>query len=233
MKNKDFLKILNQSFKIGLQTSERSNQKLYPLHGGIAQDFQKSLGVQYSLFSLGFNEGKEKKIEGRYINKAVDIVIEHKGKIIAGIAVKFVMSNYAQNSNNYFENMLGETANIRTKGIPYFQILILPSILPYYKKEGDLPSFEKISDHHLSKYQILSKDDSKAFFHTPDKTLLCLLQLPTVDTQVIKTKKAYQAYCLEKEITHFEPIKNNFDSGVIINDYETFVKKVSHCIKGL
>ena len=62
---------------------------------------------------------------GRYINKNVDIVI-YKRTVIAGIGVKFVMQNYSQNSNNYFENMLGETANIRSKNIPYFQIFVIP-----------------------------------------------------------------------------------------------------------
>jgi hypothetical protein len=45
------------------------------------------------------------------------------------------MQNYSQNSNNYFENMLGETANIRSSNIPYFQIFIIPDEIPYYKKE--------------------------------------------------------------------------------------------------
>lgn len=52
-------------------------------------------------------------------------------KVAAGIGVKFVMQNYFQNSNNYFENILGETAHIRSKRIPYFQIFIIPDILPH------------------------------------------------------------------------------------------------------
>lgn len=38
--------------------------------------------------------------------------------IVAVINVKMVMSNYSQNKNNYFESMLGETANLRSAGGP-------------------------------------------------------------------------------------------------------------------
>ena len=71
------------------------------------------------------------------------------------------MSNYSQNSNNYFENMLGETANIRSAGKPYIQMVILPSKVPYFKKGGELGHMEIISKHNLSKYIKLSHD--KAF----------------------------------------------------------------------
>lgn len=71
------------------------------------------------MYSYFFN-GKEMKLDGRYIDKVVDITILKNSKPIAGIGVKFVMQNYSQNSNNYFENMLGETANIRCANIPYF-----------------------------------------------------------------------------------------------------------------
>ena len=63
-------------------------------------------------------------------DKKVDITITKQNKPIAGFAIKFVMQNYSQNSNNYFENMLGETANIRSNRIPYFQIFIILDNLP-------------------------------------------------------------------------------------------------------
>ena len=83
------------------------------------------MGKEYKVFSQGYGDDKEKEINGRYYDKKVDITIAYKNKIVAGIGVKFVQQNYAQNSNNYFENMLGETANIRTNKIPYFQIFII------------------------------------------------------------------------------------------------------------
>ena len=123
--NNDFMAVLNSSFITYLQTGPRSNEKLKILHGFIAKKIQNKLGDSYTVFSYGVGDNKESNISGRYINKNVDIGIFKGGRPLAGIAIKFVMSNYSQNSNNYFENMLGETANIRCEGVLYFQIIIL------------------------------------------------------------------------------------------------------------
>ena len=136
MDNKEFLKVVGESFKKFLETGSRSNEKLKILHGAIAKDLRQRLGTGFSVCSLGIGDSKEMKLEGRYIEKAVDITILRNENPIAGIGVKFVMQNYSQNSNNYFENMLGETANIRCANIPYFQIFIIPDKLPYYKNDG-------------------------------------------------------------------------------------------------
>lgn len=112
MNNNDFLNCINKAFKKFLDTNSRSNKKLEILHSCIANDLQNKLSNDYTIKALGFGEGKEAKIQGRYLNKNVDITIYKNDKIIAGIGVKFVMQNYSQNSVNYFENMLGVTANI-------------------------------------------------------------------------------------------------------------------------
>ncbi len=138
MNNKEFLKVVGESFKKFIETGLRSNEKLKILHGAIANDLKHRLGTGFSVCSLGIGDSKEMKIEGRYIDKAVDITILKNESPIAGIGVKFVMQNYSQNSNNYFENMLGETANIRCANIPYFQIFIIPDKLPYYKNDGSI-----------------------------------------------------------------------------------------------
>ena len=124
MNNTQFLECITKSFLKFLDTGSRSNEKLKILHGAIAKDLSIRLGDNYQIKSLGFSDNKEGKIKGRYIDKDVDITIYKDSEPIAGIGVKFVMQNYAQNSNNYFENMLGETANIRSNRIPYFQIFI-------------------------------------------------------------------------------------------------------------
>lgn len=89
-------------------------------------------------FSLGYGAGQEHKISGRYVDKAVDITIAENNIPVCGIAVKYIMSNYSQNSNNYFENMLGETANIRSAKIPHFQIFATPDKIPYFDKDGNI-----------------------------------------------------------------------------------------------
>lgn len=93
------------------------------MHSCIAEDlFNKLKKENFRVCSLGFQAGQEKFMKGRYLDKKVDISIKNtqSDRDICGIGVKFVMSNYSQNSNNYFENMLGETANIRCNDLLYF-----------------------------------------------------------------------------------------------------------------
>lgn len=124
--NEEFLKIISRSFEAFLDKgTSRSTDKLKPLHGAIARDIANRLGPEYVVWSQGYWHDKEAEVEGRYVSKRVDITVKKKDKVVAGIAVKFVMQNYSQNSNNNFENMLGETANIRCAACPYFQIFII------------------------------------------------------------------------------------------------------------
>lgn len=232
MDNQEFLTVVGNSFKTFLKTGSRSNEKLKILHGAIAKDLKTRLGNGYSVRSLGIEDGKEMIIGGRYIDKAVDITILKNQQAIAGVGVKFVMQNYSQNSNNYFENMLGETANIRCANIPYFQIFIIPDKLPYYKNDGSIQKWEVFSIHNSEKYLTLSKDDIQTSIHTPTKTLLFVIHLPDIKKD-IRDKKSYVDY-YEQE-TGFMVCEStvsygNFSSAVIHNDYEDFAEKVVHYI---
>lgn len=233
MSNAEFLKILTESFRRFLETGSRSNEKLKILHGAIASDLKDLLGPDYEIKSLGYGDGKEGMIKGRYIDKAVDITVLNDGLAIAGIGVKFVMQNYSQNSNNYFENMLGETANIRSRQIPYFQIFIIPDNIPYYDNSGIIRKWETFSGHNAEKYRILSHDDACATAHTPDKTLLYVVHLTDLPDAAKSCKKDY--ICgyehMEDPILYESGIKyGSFSNAVIYNDYETFIKKVAHRI---
>ncbi len=226
---------ISLSFEAFLQKgTSRSTDKLKPLHGAIAQDLYERLGREYEIWSQGFGNNKEADIQGRYINKKVDITIKLNDKPVAGIAVKFVMQNYSQNSNNYFENMLGETANIRCGHIPYFQIFIILDKLPYYNKTKDIIKWESFTDHNITKYVTLSKDNIDNFFHTPNKTLIYVIHAPEPDEE-IKTAEEYMRYY--KTHNHTLTLSNHqykeFGDNVILNDYETFIQKVYHQIMAL
>lgn len=228
MNNSDFLLTLKKSFITCLSTSERSNAKLKILHGKISQDIFCCLNDKsYKIYSLGFGEGKEKKIRGRYVDKVVDITIEKSGKVIAGIAVKFVMSNYSQNSNNYFESMLGETANIRAEGIPYFQVFIIPDILPYYEKDGTISHWEHICEHHLTKYINLSNDDDFCYKHTPDKFLMFIIHIDSSNLKRLKTKSDFKNYFLNNDFSlSLSNLNFNFGQNIVFNDYSEFITEI-------
>lgn len=231
MDNKMFLRVLSNSFNTYLATSPRSNEKLKILHGAISTDLQNRIGYSYTINSLGLSH--EQSVPGRYMDKMVDIVVSRKQKIIAGIAEKFVMSNYSQNSNNYFENMLGETANLRSNNIPYFQIFIIPDKVPYYDNAKNITKWEEISIHNLDKYVKLSQDNADVFMHTPNKTFIGIVHLAECDNNVRNFAQYKAFYRIHKnEITWSE--KNyKFGSNVIFNDYEEFIQKVAFFIKSI
>lgn len=221
--------------------TSRSTAKLKPLHGAIATDIAERLGGDYKVWSQGYADDREKKINGRYIDKWVDITIENirTSTPVAGIGVKFVMQNYSQNSNNYFENMLGETANIRTAKCPYFQIFIILDKLPYYKNSGELSKWEEFTDHNMSKYGKLSADNVDLFLHTPNKTLIYVVHIAPEVSADISTKNEYMDF-YRREIDNLQitdsthRYSNIAENGTIImNDYEKFIDKVYHTIMSI
>jgi hypothetical protein len=133
---------------------------------------------KYIVKSLG--HGGEHRLEGKYYPKNLDITIFKKtnkapqtqdSECLVTISFKFVTSNYAQNSNNYFENLLGETANIRRVNVGFSHFLVLRGHTPYYNKaggnkRGKLKKLEKLTEHNLKKYIKLFKDID--FPHKPD-----------------------------------------------------------------
>lgn len=238
MVKNNLLKATQESFKCFIEKgSSRSTAKLKPLHGTIAEDIQNKLGEDYIVISQGFGKDKEEKVKGEYYDKMVDITIlnAHTNKPVAGIAVKFVMQNYCQNSNNYFENMLGETVNMRCADHLYFQILILPDYMPHYKRGGKIESWEKVTEYYLEKYFKLGKGNVDIFHHIPNKTLLYIIHpTPEIDKSKITTIKEYREHYKNSDIT-MELTDNQYsynlnEGSVILNDYEKFINKIYYMI---
>ena len=123
-------------------------------------------------------DGKEATIDGKYYPKDLDIAIFKNDKIVATVSFKFVTSNYKQNANNYFENLIGETANIRRQNIGFAHFLVLRGHTPYFlKNKGNLRGKEMkteiIKEKDLQKYIKLFNDMD--FPHKPDLIGICLL----------------------------------------------------------
>lgn len=239
MTNEEFLEVVKESFTTYLSVgTSRSTAKLKTLHGHIANDLENLLGKEFAIKSQGYGNDKEGSIDGRYYPKNVDITVLKNGKPVAGYAIKFVMRNYSQNSNNYFENMLGETANIRANSIPYFQIFIIFEKVPYYSNGGEFKRYDVISEHNLDKYLALSKDDPSIFFHTPDKTLVVLIKLKEKELNYYFENsndyaEYYRSVINDNDLMRYsDKIKGTFDNSVIYNNYEDFLKRTYHIIMG-
>lgn len=236
-----FLETIKKSFRIFLNTHSRSNEKLKELHSNVKSHLlekMKKEGIdiqKIKIISLDKNNKEEDKICGRYYEKKVDISIRNEMGPIGAIGLKFVMNNYKQNSNNYFENMLGETANIRSANLPYFQIFILFDKMPYFESDGNLKYWEDLSRSHLDKYIRLSEDNIERFYHTPNLTLFCIISLSLDESQYqsIKSREEFRIRFNElldknelemKYSSKFPP--EIFKQNVILNDYNQFLNRV-------
>lgn len=236
--NCDFLDKVKESFRLYLSTGPRSNEKLKPIHSFIADALKQELNdptLTFCSLRPG-KKGGEKSISGRYMDKNVDIAVCRGDRVLGAIGFKFVMSNYQQNSNNYFENMLGETANIRCNNIPYFQVLVLLQELPYYNKDNRITRVEHVNEHNLHKYIKLSEDNAETFLHTPTKTLIYVVDLSESleDKRAIITNKTqYKNFFKDKNLSVHDEFNDSFRPGVIINDFETFIHKVACYIQSI
>lgn len=170
--NKKFIDSINKSFKAyNKRGGSRSIKKLIPIHKFLSETIRGYLGDGYEIKSLGIGDGKEVTVNGKYYPKDLDIAVLKDEKIIATLSFKFVTSNFKQNANNYFENLMGETANIRRVNVGFAHLLLLRGHTPYYSKNkgnfrGRKQKIEIISEKDLKKYIKLFNDMD--FPHKPD-----------------------------------------------------------------
>jgi hypothetical protein len=175
-REKKFIKAFEQSFKMYKQHGARSTAKLKPIHKVIADSLAAIFDKTHKLHFIG-DETKEMTVEGMYYPKDIDITVSKNNKPVFCLGIKFVTSNYKQNANNYFENMMGETANIQATQIPYAQFIILRHETPYYKKnETEIPSkIEIVNDKDISKYLKLMYDKQQA--HRPNHLCIQMINI--------------------------------------------------------
>jgi hypothetical protein len=177
------IKAISESFKRYKEFGARSTEKLKPLHLYIANVTQFIWGNDFQTHFMS-EETKEITVEGKYYPKDIDISVTQNDSPVFCLGIKFVTSNYKQNANNYFENMMGETANIQArKDLPYAQLIILRRETPYYKKEGELEKIEIIDEGDLQKYINLVFDLPQA--HRPFAIGIVLVDI-NEDTNEVK-----------------------------------------------
>jgi len=176
-----FIRAVRESYSAYNEYGARSNQKLRPLHQWVADEMQHMLGDGYALQGLRKDDdGGEATVAGKYYDKTVDVSIAKVDAApMAIISIKFITSNFKQNANNYFEHLMGETANLRRGGILFGHLMVLPTVVPYLKRGGAIAHEERISNRHLKKYVKLGQDDD--YPHRPDAMGIGLISLPLDD----------------------------------------------------
>lgn len=165
-----------------LTHGSRSNQKIKVLHGWVQDELRNTLDSEFQILGLSLKSKAEEPVEGMYYSKNVDVVIKRRGLEIGVVSLKFVNSNYKQNANNYFEQQMGETANLRRNDIVFGHIMCLTEPIPYYRRDGSLAKTESISDADVQKYLALSQDH--LYPHAPDVQALCVVALDLQNPRV-------------------------------------------------
>jgi hypothetical protein len=135
--------IIQECIKMYYIHGTRSNKKLVKLHEYISNEIKKELrNTDYKCHTL---PNKEWVVKGEYYNKKVDVCVT-KNDIPYGIVnIKFIMSNYSQNSNNYFESLYGETSNLKKENLIQWYIMIIFDNIPYYDVKNDIKKLEKMT----------------------------------------------------------------------------------------
>jgi hypothetical protein len=212
----NFIKAIEQSFKMYKKYGARSIAKLKPIHKFVANTLAQIFGKGFELHFIG-DDTKEMTVEGKYYPKDIDITVSKNQKPVFCLGIKFVTSNYKQNANNYFENMMGETDNIQATQLPYAQLIILRHETPYYKKnETETPSkIEIVSDKDIHKYLKLMLDNPQA--HRPN---YLGIQLININEKTGKVILANLDENFSKETVKF--LKNKLALKTFFNEIETY-----------
>ena len=160
------LDAVKKSYNKYWTTSPRSTEKVKPLHGWVIKELKQRLPDTYRIEGQDEYGGKEKEAKGWYYDKRVDVMVSKGENTLGVISIKFATSNYKQNKNNYFENQLGETVNLRSENIVFGHILIRIEPTPYFAKSKILKRWESVNDNEIQLYYKLSSDHGK--LHVPD-----------------------------------------------------------------
>lgn len=242
--DRHFLDIYKRALAEALDNHVRSSKKLALLHSGfvhILVDGSSARNLKVSALGLdpskqGFSN-RETSLNGKFYRKKVDVSIvrvttnasQTATSFKLALGFKMIMSNFKQNFNNYFESMLGETVNIRLSNTPYYQVLVFPKFVPYYRVDKRIRCFERIDDSVLDKYRtLMSQPQSDS--HRPDAMLICCFD-NTYDAEILQATcfEDYKKLCLE-HIDSFkltESMTTDVESdSLFVNQPGAFVAKL-------
>ena len=196
---------------------KRSTRKLIGVHsflGNFLKDYFSSVsGIEVS-WNAGDEVNKEANVPGAMYDKKIDITVFKDKNPVLCLGFKFPCSNYKQNSINYIETMVGETYNIQRNGIPYFHILVLPAVMPYCDKNGDVKRNDKITEKDIGKYLILSGDND---FGAPHHMLIFLIDFDDTYDTIIGYSDPKKVFISKK--MEYENFADKFSSTFAIDKF--------------
>ena len=172
-----FVIAASESYQKVLDHGARSPQKTKVLHGWVQDELRLQLGDDYTYVGQTPTSSIEATVSGYYYDKKVNVLVSRDGQELGVISVKFVISNYGQNSVNYFEQQIGETANLRSKNIVYGNLFCVTDPIPYKMSGGGVSRLERLRDQDVQRYVKLRADREHA--HAPDEMAIGIVDLDT------------------------------------------------------
>ena len=186
---KQFLEIIERSFEAYATTgaNSRSSKKVTILHAGLTGLIREAIKKVFPDTTFQVKNELDVQAVNDSGRKRCDIVVLRGSKVVAIFPVKFIMTNYSQNKNNYFESLTGEITHLKwaNPDVHICPINIVPSIVPYKKANGVITKFEQIGDK-FDIYEELVKHDlcSKVLNYKIDVEYPCRIgdtyRIPTI-----------------------------------------------------
>ena len=170
-----FLAAMQQSYQMVLEHGTRSNQKTRVLHGWVQDELRRELGDDYAFTGQSPASTHEANVEGMYYGKDVDVLVSRHDQELGVISIKFVISNYWQNSINYLEQQIGETANLRRRNVVYGNLFCVTNPIPYKNRAGEITRLEAIREHDIRRYASLRADHEH--IHAPQEMAIGIVDL--------------------------------------------------------
>lgn len=176
----------------------RSDEKLIPMHSFIRRCIQAILDVEspgeFEVVSVDIDSKREYKAPGFFNNKDVDVAVLHKksGLAMGAVSVKFIMSNYGQNANNYLENMIGECQNLKLANphIVFWYFFATFNCIPYHALNKDTKQYytadwrnytKSIVSKHVIMKRLAARTSGSTAKMIPDTISTTFMQMkPTV-----------------------------------------------------
>ena len=215
-----FIKAIQESYDMYIEHGPRSNMKTKVLHGWVKEEIADMLEGDYIVQGLDLHDSTEEQVQGMYYPKNVDVSVSRDDSIIGVISIKFVNSNYKQNAVNYFENQMGETANLRRNNIIFGHLLCMTEPIPYFRRDKSIKGYESIRDADVKKYNDLSKDHLHP--HAPDVQGICVVKLDMTTKKIIGWCKKSDLPNLSME--NFEIIQNQMNVRRFFEIFTSSVK---------
>lgn len=170
--NNAFQQILRKCIELYFIHGSQSSEKLKPLHYFVNQTIQSLLpnDGRWRIVSYTPTSSHEASVPGYFNPKNVDVTVFYNNKPMGAVSVKFVMSNYSQNSINYFEAMLGECLNLKLvhPHMKFWHFFVCFDQVPYFDNKGNMVKMESASKGDLvNKFEKVFTARQKSYL-TPD-----------------------------------------------------------------